>query len=155
MRLAELSPPGIKITLATLHFGAEDIIRFAQKFDPQPFHTDAEAAKDFVFGGLCASGWHTSAGWMKCFLRYWAQESRRLTAEGLEPPKLGPSPGFKNLQWLKPVFAGDSVTYSVTLLATRPLTSRKGIILNTTLNEGSNQHGETVIRFEGSVLEFE
>ena len=43
----------------------EDIIRFARTFDPQPFHTDPEAAKDYVFGGLCASGWHTCAAWMR------------------------------------------------------------------------------------------
>lgn len=155
MRLAELSPHGERLTLDTLHFSAQDIIRFAAKFDPQPFHLDAEAAKNSVLGGLCASGWHTSAGWMKCFLGYWARETTRLLAEGVEPPKLGPSPGFKNLKWLKPVFAGDDITYYVTLLETRSLASRSGLSLNTILNEGINQHGETVIRFEGSVLELE
>jgi acyl dehydratase len=154
MKLAELSLPGERVTLDTLHFSAQDIIRFAEKFDPQPFHLDAEAAKNSVLGGLCASGWHTSAGWMKSFLAYWAREARRLKSEGIEPPKLGPSPGFKKLKWLKPVFAGDDITYYVTLLESRPLASRPGLSLNTTLNEGVNQHGETVIRFEGSVLEF-
>lgn len=56
MRLAELSPIGERVTLDTLHFSAEDIIRFARDFDPQPFHLDAEAARDSVFGALCASG---------------------------------------------------------------------------------------------------
>lgn len=155
MKLAELSPPGQRVTLDTLHFSAQDIIRFAEKFDPQPFHLDAEAAKNSVLGGLCASGWHTSAGWMKSFLAHWAREAQRLTSKGIEPPKLGPSPGFKKLQWLKPVFAGDDITYYVTILETRPLASRPGLSINRTLNEGVNQHGETVIRFEGSVLEFD
>jgi acyl dehydratase len=155
MRLAELSPIGERVTLDTLHFSAEDIIRFARDFDPQPFHLDAEAAKNSVFGGLCASGWHTGAGWMKCFLSHWMKEVKRLKQQGLEPPKLGPSPGFRELKWKKPVFAGDDVTYFVTLLDTRPLESRAGIWLNTTFNEGVNQSGDTVLTFRSGVLEFE
>lgn len=155
MRLVELSPIGERLQLETIHFSAEDIIRFASKFDPQPFHLDAEAAKNSVLGGLCASGWHTSAGWMKSLLAHYEKEAKRLYAEGKEPPKLGPSPGFKNLQWLKPVFAGDDITYFSTLMESRPLASRPGLAINITLNEGVNQHGETVIRFQGSVLEFD
>ncbi len=154
MRLAELTPVGTRIETGTLEFTAEDIVRFARKFDPQPFHLDAEAAKSFVFGGLCASGWHTCAGWMKMFLAHWVQESRRLKSEGIEPPKLGPSPGFKNLKWIRPVYAGDRITYSVTLTDSRELASRPGTWLNSTFNEGVNQNGQPVIRFDSSVLEF-
>jgi acyl dehydratase len=155
VKLIELSPPGTRTVTGTLVFTPEDIIRFARQFDPQPFHVDAEAAKSYVFGGLCASGWHTCAGWMKTFLGYWQGEAARLEAQGIAAPKLGPSPGFRKLQWLKPVYAGDSVTYSVTMLDARPLASRPGMWINTTLNEGANQHGDPVMRFEGSVLEFE
>lgn len=155
MRLIELSPPGTRIETGTLLFTAEDIIRFAKKFDPQPFHTDPVAAKDYVFGALCASGWHTCAGWMKMFLSYWEMEVARLRREGITPPNLGPSPGFKKLQWLKPVYAGDSITYSVTLTESRPLASRPGTFINMMQNDGVNQRGETVMRYEGSVLEFE
>ncbi|AYD01671.1 dehydratase [Neorhizobium sp. NCHU2750] len=52
MKLQELSPPGIRVVTGSLLFTAEEIIAFATKFDPQPFHTDAEAAKNYVFGGL-------------------------------------------------------------------------------------------------------
>jgi acyl dehydratase len=155
MKLIELSPPGRKVVTGTLLFAAEDIVTFARKFDPQPFHVDAEAAKDYVFGALCASGWHTCAGWMKIFIAYWTEECSRLQREGIEPPKLGPSAGFRKLQWLKPVYVGDSITYSTTLLESRPLASRPGTWINTTLNDGVNQHGETVMRYEGTVLEFE
>ncbi len=155
MKLAELSPPGHTVVTGSLLFTAEDIIAFAKKFDPQPFHTDPEAAKNYVFGGLCASGWHTCAGWMKTFIAYWAKEQARLIAEGIVPPKLGPSPGFKKLQWLKPVYAGDTVTYSVTLIESRPLMSRPGTSINLTANQGVNQKGETVLRFESTVLEFD
>ncbi|MFD1747107.1 MaoC family dehydratase [Rhizobium helianthi] len=154
MRMAELYTVGQRVETGTLEFTAEDIVRFATKFDPQPFHMDPEAAKNYVFGALCASGWHTSAGWMKTFLAYWAKECRRLIAEGHQPPKLGPSPGFSKLQWLRPVFAGDTITYYVTLLDSRELASRPGLLLNTALNEGVNQNGDTVIRFESKLLEF-
>jgi acyl dehydratase len=155
MRLVELSPLGTRIETGTLLFTAEDIIRFAKKFDPQPFHTDPVAAKDYVFGALCASGWHTCAGWMKMFLAYWETEVARLQSEGITPPNLGPSPGFRKLQWLKPVYAGDSITYSVTLNDSRPLASRPGTFINMMTNDGVNQRGETVMRYEGTALEFE
>jgi acyl dehydratase len=154
MRLIELSPAGTRVITGALVFTEDDIIRFAREFDPQPFHTDAEAARHSVFGGLCASGWHTCAGWMKTFLAYWQEETARLKREGLTPPDLGPSPGFSKLQWLKPVYAGDTITYSVTMIDSRALSSRPGTVINRTLNEAVNQHGEPVMRYEGTVLEF-
>ncbi len=154
MRLAELRPPGTKVITGTLLFTAEDIVRYAKKFDPQPFHVDPEAAKNYVFGALCASGWHTCAGWMKTYIAYWKAEVARLESEGITAPKLGPSAGFRKLQWLKPVYAGDSITYSVTLTESRPLASRPGTFINLTVCDGVNQHGEVVMRYEGTVLEF-
>lgn len=152
--LEELYQTGRKVVTGSLTFTAEDIIRFARNFDPQPFHVDEEQARHSLFGRLCASGWHTSAGWMQCFLRFWKEEARRLAAEGLHAPKLGPSPGFKELRWLKPVYAGDTITYAVTLLEARIVASRPGWRINTILCEGENQHGEPVIRFESKVIEF-
>ena len=79
----------------------------------------------------------------------------RLEAQGLTPPKLGPSAGFKKLQWLRPVYAGDSITYSIELVSSRPLASRPGTWLNLTINDGVNQNGDVVMRYDGTVLEFE
>ena len=155
MRLIELTPPGRKVITGTMTFAAEDIVRFARKYDPQPFHTDPEAARHSVIGGLCASGWHTCAGWMKTYIAYRDAEMARLEAEGLTPPKLGPSAGFKKLQWLRPVYAGDSITYSIELVSSRPLASRPGTWLNLTINDGVNQNGDVVMRYDGTVLEFE
>ncbi|MCJ8519361.1 acyl dehydratase [Pseudorhizobium tarimense] len=154
MRLIELSPPGKRVITGTMLFTAEDIIRFAKQFDPQPFHVDAEAARNYVFGSLCASGWHTCAGWMKMFMEYWTAEMKRLSQEGIRPPQLGPSAGFKTLQWMKPVYVGDNITYSVELIESRPVVSRPGTWINITSNDGVNQHGEVVMRYEGTVLEF-
>lgn len=154
MRMAELYAPGARTVTGSLLFTAEDIVAYARQFDPQRFHVDAEAAQDTLFGGLCASGWHTCAGWMKCFVPFWIDECRRLAATGETPPNLGPSPGFRKLRWLKPVFAGDTVTYSVTWLGSRPLDTRPGWILNTITCSGENQRGEPVVEFESTVLEF-
>jgi acyl dehydratase len=154
MTLEELYDAGRKVVIGSLTFAAEDIIRFARDFDPQPFHLDEEEAKQSLFGGLCASGWHTSAGWMQCFVQFWKEEARRLAAEGLHAPKLGPSPGFRELKWLKPVYAGDTITYAVTLLEARIVASRPGWRINTILCEGENQNGEAVIRFVSKVIEF-
>jgi len=155
MNMTELYAFGTRTMIGSYTFDEEHIIHFAERFDPQPFHVDPEAAKNSLFGGLCASGWHTCAVWMKSFVTYWSKETARLENEGIEPPKLGPSAGFQKLQWLKPVFAGDNVTYSVTLLSSRALASRPGWTLNTILCEGENQNGVPVLRFESTVLEFE
>ncbi len=155
MRLAELYKVGERLDMGTVHFSAEDIIRFATKFDPQVFHLDEESAKASLLGGLCTSGWHTCAGWMQRNVAFFRSEAKRLIAEGKTPPKMGPSPGFRNLAWPKPVYAGDTVTYFLTPISTRAMASRPGWHMNTGLAEGLNQHGELVLRFESNVIEFE
>lgn len=154
MKMLDLYPAGTRLELGSVTFTAEDIIRFAEKFDPQPFHVDAEAAKTYVFGALCASGWHTCANWMKSFIGFIGREIKRLNAEGIAPPMIGPSPGFAELQWLKPVFAGDTITYFTTPLESRSVQGRNRYILNSALSEGVNQHGETVLRFKSNLIEF-
>jgi acyl dehydratase len=65
MRMSELYAVGEKVEIGSYAFTEENIIRFATRYDPQRFHIDKEAAKDTLFGGLCASGWHTTAAWMR------------------------------------------------------------------------------------------
>lgn len=154
MKMLDLYPAGTRLELGSVTFTAEDIIRFAEKFDPQPFHVDAEAAKTYVFGALCASGWHTCANWMKSFIGFIGRETNRLKAEGIAPPRIGPSPGFAELQWLKPVYVGDTITYFMTPLESRTVQGRNRYILNSALSEGVNQHGETVLRFKSNLIEF-
>lgn len=155
MIMTERYAIGEKTEIGSYVFTTEKILRYAERFDPQPFHVDEEAAKRSLFGGLCASGWHTAAVWMRLFVAYWTKEMKRLASEGQTPPKLGPSPGFRNLQWIRPVFAGEEIFYSVTLLDSRPLTSRPGWLLNTISCEGATADGTAVIRFESTVIEFE
>jgi acyl dehydratase len=143
---------GDRTDLGTLHFDEADVIRFARAFDPQFFHVDPRAAEASIFGGLIASGWHTGAGWMGQMVRYRTAAAAAAMARGERPARLGPSPGFKNLRWIKPVRAGDTISYSSAIFEMRPSASRPewGIVRH--YNTGANQKGETVFSFIGSVF---
>ena len=136
---------GNRRELGSYTFTADEIKRFARQFDPQPFHLDEEAAKQSHFGGLVASGWHTASVFMKL-------QSRMINHIGAEVSKAGPSPGYRNLRWPKPVFAGDTLTYSTEVVRKRELASRPqwGIVFSHIT--AVNQRGELVYEFEGSVM---
>lgn len=136
--------PGTTETFAPYRFTAEGIVGFARAFDPQPFHVDEAAARLSHFGALCASGWQTAAAWMR----------QMLLARGPDVggARTGPSPGFRDLRWLRPVYAGDLITFDSTLTETRPSASRPGWGLAFHHNTGRNGRGKTVFSFEGSVL---
>jgi acyl dehydratase len=103
--------PGFTVTDAA-------IIDFAFQYDPQPFHLDREAAKHSIFGGLCASGFHT----MSLSFRLFAQL-------GTLKNNLG-GPGVDELRWLKPVYEGDTIHCRVTVAEQRPSGSKpdRGVI---------------------------
>jgi acyl dehydratase len=136
---------GTRRELGSYTFEADEIKRFARQFDPQPFHTDEEAAKQSHFGGLVASGWHTASVFMKL-------QSRLINEIGADVRKAGPSPGFRNLCWLKPVFAGDTLTYATAVVRKRELNSRPEWGNVFSHNTAINQRGELVYEFEASVL---
>ncbi|MER8725105.1 MULTISPECIES: MaoC family dehydratase [unclassified Mesorhizobium] len=152
MSLDEFFCIGITVTLGSHRFEPEAIKAFARKYDPQIFHIDEEAAKNSMFGGLCASGWHTAATWMKLNLQA-GMEAEVARWPGPGPvPEFGPSPGFKNLKWPKPVYAGETVTFTRTALAHRPIASRPGWRLLTLRSEAFDSIGDKVIEFESAVL---
>ena len=128
-------------------FTAEDIKAFARRFDPQLFHVDEEAAKRSHFGALCASGWHTASIWMRLMIEYHLREDEKLLARGEPVATFGPSPGFRELKWLKPVYVGDTITYATEIVEMRASNSRPGWGLISVCNTGSNQRGEPVISF--------
>lgn len=144
--------PGDVAVLGTHHFSTEEIVRFASAFDPQPFHVDAEAARHSFFGALCASGWHTSAVWMKLMMQRWERETREAAAQGLTAARLGPSPGVRDLRWLKPVYAGDTLTYRSQFVSARPSASRPGWGIVAHRNFADNQNGERVFEFNGAAF---
>ncbi len=112
----------------------EDIIDFATKFDPQPFHLSDEAAKGTLFGALCASGWHTASMCMRMMCDAWLLDSASLG-----------SPGVDNLRWLKPVFVGDTLRFTLTVLEQRPSRSRPDMGSVLGKQEVHNQKGEAVL----------
>ena len=116
----------------------EAIIAFAREFDPQPFHVDEEAARKSLFGGLCASGWHTASMAMRMMC----------DAYLLESASLG-SPGVENLKWLKPVYPGDTLRVRLQVLEARPMASRPHVGLVRSRWEVLNQRVETVLTMEG------
>jgi acyl dehydratase len=138
---------GEKLVLGSYMFTAECIKAFAARHDPQPFHLDEAAAAGSHFGGLCASGWHTAAAWMRMLVDHGRREDDARRARGEPSAAMGPSPGFRDLKWLKPVYAGDTVTYATEVVATRVSNTRPGWGLLTVLNTGTNQHGQMVISF--------
>jgi acyl dehydratase len=143
---------GDAIEIGSYTFTPEGIKRFASAYDPQPFHLDEEAAKASHFGGLCASGWQTAAVWMKLIIAYHARGGREALKTGQPVARLGPSPGFKDLKWLKPVYAGDTLTYTCRLIDKRESDSRPDWGLVTHHNVATNQHGVPVFEFTATVF---
>lgn len=115
----------------------DEIIAFARAYDPQPFHLDKEAAKQSLFGGLCASGWHTAGMMMRILVDNMIGKYASMG-----------SPGVDQLRWVKPVFPGDTLQLSGEVLEVRPSQSKpdRGVI--TSRYEMKNQKGETVLTMQ-------
>ncbi|BAF90150.1 MaoC-like dehydratase [Azorhizobium caulinodans ORS 571] len=152
MKFFEDCEIGSRLVLGSHTFTREAIIDFAQKYDPQPFHLDDEAAKRSHFGALCASGWHTAAQWMRAFIDRQKRDVAEASAGGAPVAKLGPSPGFKDLHWLKPVYVGDTITYATEVKDKQTSKSRPQWGLLFAHNTGTNQHGDLVLEFESVVF---
>jgi acyl dehydratase len=133
-------------------FTAAEIKSFAERFDPQPFHMDEQAATRSHFGGLVASGWHTGSVGIRLIIENRLREEEAMRARGEPVGRTGPSPGFRDLKWPKPVYASDTVTYRSEVIEKRAVQSRPGKGLVFIVNTGSNQAGELVISFVSIVF---
>jgi acyl dehydratase len=98
--------PGQVYELGSRTVSEDEIVSFGRQWDPQPFHVDPEAAKESVFGGLIASGWHTGSIWMRGYV------------ETMLGPSSQGSPGIEELRWLAPVRPGDTLVSRLTVLET-------------------------------------
>jgi acyl dehydratase len=118
-----------------------EMIDFAQRFDPQPFHTDPVAAKQSIFGGLIASGWFTASLMMRLFVDHYLSHVASLS-----------SPGVDQLRWLKPVRPGDTLLLRVTVSETKQSRSKpdRGIVHS--YIEVLNQDGNTVMTMKAMNL---
>jgi acyl dehydratase len=120
---------------------ADEIIGFAEQYDPQPFHTDPVAALDSSFGGLVASGWMTGAVMMRMMCDHF-----------IAPAAAMGSPGLDQLRWLKPVRPGDRLRARVTVLALHPSRSKPDRGVLTLRQEALNQAGDVVMSIESRAL---
>jgi acyl dehydratase len=131
-------PAGQVLEFGNHTVSREAVIAFASQFDPQSFHVDDDAARTSLFGGLCASGWHTCAMAMRMMC----------DAYLLDSASLG-SPGMDNIRWLKPVFPDDTLRVRMEVLEARPMNSKPGVGLVRSRWTLHNQHGEPVLTMEG------
>ena len=143
---------GDTFVLGSHVFTAEEIKAFAARFDPQGFHMDEEAAARSHFGGLCASGWHSASVWMRLMVDYRRRFDDERRARGEPAVELGASPGFRDLKWMRPVYAGDTIAYESEVVELRPSKSRPDWGLLSLRNTGTNQNGELVLSFVSTVF---
>jgi acyl dehydratase len=132
---------------AETYFGSyevtrEEVLEFARKYDPQPFHLSDEEAAKTHFGRLAASGWHTCAMVM-------AVIARRVVRE--EQAGLG-SPGIDELRWLKPVYPGDTLHVASRIVDIRPSRSKPDIGSFRSATTVTNQDEAPVLTFTSIVL---
>ncbi len=120
----------------------EEVLEFARKYDPQPFHLSDEAAAKTHFGRIAASGWHTCAMTMAVIARY---------VVGTDQAGLG-SPGVDELRWLKPVYPGDQLTVRGKVIEATPSRSKPEIGSVRTETVVTNQDDVPVMRFTSIVL---
>jgi acyl dehydratase len=130
--------PGQVLELGSVAVTEEEIVEFARRFDPQPFHVDPEAARESVFGGLIASGWQTVAIMMRLLWDTFLKDTSSLG-----------SPGSDEIRWLKPVRPGDTLRARFTIVEVTPSRTKldRGIVR--TFTEVLNQHNEVVMTHRG------
>ena len=130
---------GQKFALGSTSFTADEIVDFGRQFDPQSFHVDADAARQSMFGGLIASGWHVTAKLMRLFVDNYVDQR---TALG--------SPGVDEVRWLKPVRPGDTLDAWVECAGKVPSKSRPEMGIIHEHWRATNQKGELVMTLKGT-----
>ena len=142
MRYWEDMETGAETTFGSYEVTRAEVLEFARKYDPQPFHLSDEAAAKTHFGRIAASGWHTCAMTMAVIARSVVDDDQA---------GLG-SPGVDELRWLKPVYPGDTLTVSGRIVDKTPSRSKPEIGSIRTLTTVANQDGAPVMTFTSIVL---
>ncbi len=126
--------PGTVHEFGTITVEEADIIEFGRRFDPQVFHTDLQAAKQTIYGGLIASGWHTASLMMRLFVDHYLSGIASLG-----------SPGVDEMRWTKPVRPGDILSLRVTVSETKRSRSKpdRGVLFS--FIEVLNQNHDVVM----------
>ena len=132
---------GQRFTSGVHRLDEAQIKAFAIQFDPQPFHTDNQAAERTFFKGLAASGWHTAAITM-----------RLLVESDLKPAGAVIGAGFDEFRWPRPVRPGDELHIESEVIEVRPSKSRPDLGLIKVRMTTLNQNGEAVLVSVGNLL---
>jgi acyl dehydratase len=130
---------GETATFGSYEVSASEIVEFAERYDPQWFHTDPDRAAESMYGGLIASGWHTAAMTMRMLVDNYLGDVASVGAKGLE-----------ELRWRRPVEPGDVLSVRTEVLETVPERSDRGLVRVRT--ETSNQEGTTVLVWTALVM---
>jgi acyl dehydratase len=141
MRYLEDFREGDVFELGEERIGEQEILEFARRFDAQPFHVDPEAARNSIYGGLIASGWHTGSIFMGLLVRALLHDVASLGAGGLD-----------ELRWLKPVRPGDTLRGRLTVAGTRESPRRPERGLLDCVGELFNQRAERVLLLRWSAM---
>jgi acyl dehydratase len=133
---------GVERTYGSTEVTRQEVLEFARRYDPQPFHLSDEEAAKTHFGRIAASGWHSCAMVMGVIARFVMSENQA---------GLG-SPGVDELRWLKPVYPGDTLTVRGTVIEKTPSRSKPEIGSFRTHTVVTNQDDAPVMRFTSIVL---
>jgi acyl dehydratase len=133
--------PGQVYQLGSQSLSQKEIVAFAERYDPQPFHVDPAAAAGTIYGGVIASGWQTACVFMRLFVDGLLSRSAAMG-----------SPGLDDLRWLKPVRPGDTLEARVEVLETRPSRSKPDRGLARLRCVVADQSGTDVLTFVANVL---
>lgn len=133
---------GMKRSFGRYEVTREEVLEFARKYDPQPFHLSDEAAAQTHFGRLAASGWHTCAMTMSMFVAEMA----------VHPQASLGAAGVDELRWLKPVYPGDVLRCESEILEVTPSRSRPEMGSMRSQTTTYNQQDEPVLRFVALAL---
>ena len=134
---------GTKVRYGAYQVTREEVIDFASRYDPQPFHLSDEAAAQTYFGRLSASGWHTGAMVMRMMVDH---------MHGSRPTASLGSPGIDQLRWVKPVYPGDVLSVENELIDKRRSASRPDMGITKSRTTAYNQNGEVVLTMIGNGL---
>jgi acyl dehydratase len=142
MKFYEDIEVGTKSAFGQYEVTREEVMDFASKYDPQPFHLDDEAAAQTHFGRLSASGWHTCSMTMAMMVENMKDEK----SAGLG------SPGVDSLRWKKPVYPGDTLRCETEIIEKRRSASRPEMGIFKSLIRTFNQNGDMVLEMVSNGL---
>jgi acyl dehydratase len=130
--------PGVREFMGQVTVDRQEVIDFARRYDPQPFHIDQEEAENSIYGGIIASGWHTCSMVMRLMC-----DSYLLNSSSLG------SPGIEGVKWSSPVYPDDVLTAFRTVTETRASSSKPDRGIVKTFWETENQNGDVVMSMTG------